>query len=206
MKPYDEWLTAAGRNLRTGLRKARNRFEGRGEMTVTSAAERDQVAEAFDEFVAIEGSGWKASSGALASNPVQRARMRRFLLTAAPSGRVSVRTLRLDGRPAAAQLIATVGGTLVLLKVAYDDELSDLSPSNLLMADLVRDCCERPEVDRIDLVTNQPWHARWHADVYPTYSVRDPNLRRPGGIVMRLAGAAQSRRRARSGGGEPAIS
>ena len=206
VKPYDEWLAAAGRNLRTGLRKARNRFEGRGEMTVTSAVEPDRVAEAFDEFVAIEGSGWKASSGALASNPVQRDRMRRFLVTAAPSGRVTVRTLRLDGRPAAAQLIATVGDTLVLLKVAYDDELSDLSPSNLLMADLVRDCCDRPDVDRIDLVTNQPWHARWHADRYPTYSVRDPNLRRPGGMVMRLAGTARSLRPARSGEADPAIS
>ena len=203
--PYDEWLAAAGRNLRTGLRKARNRFERRGEMTVTSASGPDEVAEAFDEFVAIEGSrveGCHRRAGQQAGP--DRARMRRFLLAAAPAGRVSVRTLRLDGRPAAAQLTATTGDTLELLKVAYDDELSDLSPSNLLMADLVRDCCERPDVARIDLVTNQPWHARWHAEVYPTYQVRDPNLRRPGGIVMRLAGAAQSLRRARSGAG-PAI-
>jgi hypothetical protein len=55
------------------------------------------------------------------------------------------------------------------------------------MADLVRTCCERPGVGRIDLVTNQPWHARWHAEVLPTYQVRDLNLRRPGGLALRLA-------------------
>jgi hypothetical protein len=76
---------------------------------------------------------------------------------------------------------------LELLKVAYDDELAELSPSNLLMADLVRTCCERPDVARIDLLTNQPWHARWHAEVLPTYQVRDLNLRRPGALALRLA-------------------
>jgi CelD/BcsL family acetyltransferase involved in cellulose biosynthesis len=184
---YDVWLTAAGRNLRAGLRKARSRFERRGELTVTTASGPDEVAAAFDEFVTIEASGWKAATDALASQPRDRARLRRFLLAAAPAGRATVRTLRLDGKPAAAQLAATTGETLELLKVAYDDELAELSPSNLLMADLVRTCCERPDVARIDLVTNQPWHARWHAEVLPTYQVRDLNLRRPGGLALRLA-------------------
>ena len=77
--PYDDWLAAAGRNLRAGLRKARNRFERRGEMTVTIASGPDEVAAAFDEFVTIEASGWKAATGALASRPRDRARLRRFL-------------------------------------------------------------------------------------------------------------------------------
>ena len=199
LKPYDEWLGAAGRNLRNGLRKARNRFERQGEMTITVASGPDEVAEAFEEYVAVEATGWKASRGALANKPVDRARIRRFLLSTARSGRTTVRTLRLDGRPAASQLMVTVGSAIVLLKVAYDEGLSDLSPSNILMADLIRDCCERPDISTLDLVTNQPWHARWHADVHPTYYVRSPNLRRPGGIAARLALAAQSLRP----GGEP---
>ena len=55
-EPYDEWLAAAGRNLRAGLRKARNRCEGRGELAVTTASDAAGVAAAFDEFVAIEAS------------------------------------------------------------------------------------------------------------------------------------------------------
>ncbi len=113
--------------------------------------------------------------------------LRHFFLAMAPSGRAEVRTLRLDGRPAAAQLASITGDTYELFKVAYDDELSDLSPSNLLMADLVRACCDRPDIARIDLLTNQPWHDRWHADEHPTYKARDVNLRRVGGVVSRLA-------------------
>lgn len=188
--PADAWAAGTGRNLRSALRKARNRFERRGALEVTEATAVDALDAALDEFVAIESSGWKAASAALASRPRQHAVMRRFL-RAAPPGAATVRTLRLDGRPAAAQITYRAGDTLDLIKVAYDQELADLSPSNLLMADLVRSCCGRPDVARIDLVTRQEWHRRWHATVRPTYRARDANLRRPGGLGLRGAAAVR---------------
>jgi CelD/BcsL family acetyltransferase involved in cellulose biosynthesis len=183
----DEWYASTSKNLRASLRKARNRFERQGALTITTATGRDEIEAAFEEYVAIEVTGWKADKGALANQPADYGVMRHFLLGSADTGRVSVRTLRLDGRPAAAQLANVTAGTLELFKVAYDDRLADLSPSNLLMADLVRDCCDRPDVHRIDLITNQPWHDRWHADELPTYQARDLNLRRPGGLASRVA-------------------
>lgn len=192
--PGDEWFAASGRNLRASLRKARNRFTRRGAMTIADARTPDEVAAAFDDFVAVEATGWKAESEALANSPVDRALHHHLLLACAADGRAWARTLRLDERPAAVQLGIVAGRTLALLKVAYDDELADLSPSNLLMADLVRACCDSPEIDRIDLVTNQPWHDRWHADEVPTYQARDVDLRRPGGVVARLATTAEGAR------------
>jgi CelD/BcsL family acetyltransferase involved in cellulose biosynthesis len=182
----DEWFAAAGKNLRASLRKARNRFERKGTMAVTTATTPDEIGAAFQEFVDIEATGWKAGSGALANRSAEHDSLRSFTLAAAAHGDVAVRTLRLDGQPAAAQIACVTAGTLELLKVAYDGALAELSPSNLLMADLIRECCDRPDVDRIDLVTNQPWHQRWHPVVHPTYRVHDLNPRRPGG----LAGAA----------------
>jgi CelD/BcsL family acetyltransferase involved in cellulose biosynthesis len=178
-----EWFAAAGKNLRASLRKARNRCERKGTMTVTTATAPDEIGAAFEEFVAIEATGWKAGSGALANRPAEHDFLRSFMLAAAAQGDVAVRVLRLDGQPAAAQLACVTAGTLELLKVAYDAALAELSPSNLLMADLIRECCGRPDVDRIDLVTNQPWHRRWHPTVHPTYRVHDLNPRRPGGLV-----------------------
>jgi CelD/BcsL family acetyltransferase involved in cellulose biosynthesis len=183
----DEWFASTSKNLKASLRKARNRFEREGKMTITTATARDEIEAAFEEYVAIEATGWKADKGALANQPADYGVMRHFLLASADSGRVSVRTLRLDGRPAAAQLANVTAGTLELLKVAYDDALADLSPSNLLMADLIRECCDRPDIARIDLITNQPWHDRWHADELPTYQARDINLRRLGGLASRAA-------------------
>ena len=84
--PSDAWLAAAGRNLRAGLRKARNRFERRGELTVTTASGPDAVAAAFDEFIAIEATGWKADHRALGEPAQLTERPARFLLAAAPAG------------------------------------------------------------------------------------------------------------------------
>lgn len=192
--PGDEWFARAGRNLRSALRKARNRAERRGTLTITEATTPDDVAAGFDEFVAVEATGWKAASEALASSPVDRAVIRDFLLGAAAAGRALVRTLRLDGRPAAVQIAWRAGRTLELHKVGYDDGLADLSPSNLLLADLVRACCDRPDVDGIDLVTNQPWHARWHAEVHATYQAHEALLRRPGGVVAAAGTVARGLR------------
>jgi CelD/BcsL family acetyltransferase involved in cellulose biosynthesis len=185
----DDWFAAAGKNLRGALRKARNRFEREGTLTITVATAPDDVAAAYEEFVKVEASGWKADAGALVNRPAERALLAQFLAEEAARGAAQVRAVRLDGRAAAAQLATVTGRTLELYKVAYDDELSALSPSNLLMADLVRACCDDPAIDGIDLVTNQPWHDRWHATEHPTYQARDANLRRPAGIATRLAAA-----------------
>ena len=183
--------SAAGRNLRARLRKARNRFERRGELTVT---DRDRARRGRGGVRRVRHHRGQRVEGGhrRAGQPARdRALLRRFLLAAARAGRRAVRTLRLDGRPAAAQLAATTGDTFELMKVAYDDELAELSPSNLLMADLVRTCCERPDVARIDLVTNQPWHARWHAEVHPTYQVARPQPPAPR-RAWRLVGLRRS--------------
>jgi CelD/BcsL family acetyltransferase involved in cellulose biosynthesis len=194
----DDWFAATSKNLRAGLRKARNRFERRGKLTITAATAPDEVEAGFDVFVDVEASGWKVEAGALVNRPAERALLRQFLVEESERGAAEVRVLRLDDRPAAVQLATVTGRTLELYKVAYVDELADLSPSNLLMADLVRSCCDRPGIDRIDLITNQPWHDRWHATEHPTYQARDADLRRPGGIASRLA--ATLRRRGRPAG------
>lgn len=187
----DDWRAAAGKNLRAGLRKAGNRIRRRGTVTVTEATTPDDVARAFDEYVAIEASGWKAEAGALVNRPRDRALLHRFFVDGAAGGRVLVRILRLDGRPVAGQLAAVTARSLELFKVAYDEAYAELSPSNLLMADLVEACCGRPDVDRIDLLTDQPWHRRWHAASHPTYKARDLDLRRPGGLTSRVAVALE---------------
>lgn len=183
----DEWFAAAGKNLRASVRKARNRFERAGKMTITVAESRDEIAAGFEEFVAIEATGWKRDQGAFVNRAHDRELMKGFLLNMGGTGDGFVRTLRLDGRPAAAQLGCVTAGVVALHKIAYDDGLADLSPSNILMADLVRCCCDDPAIDRIDMITNQPWHARWHAKLLPTYQARDVNLRRPGGLATRGA-------------------
>ncbi len=105
-----------------------------------------------------------------------------------------MRSLWVGDRLAASQICCLVGRTVVLLKVAYLDDLAHLSPGSLLMADLIRQCCADPAIDRIDLVTAQPWHDRWHPTPHPTYQAQDFNLGRAAGIVGRVGDRAARRR------------
>jgi hypothetical protein len=86
----------------------------------------------------------------------------------------------------------TVGGSLVFIEVAYDEQLAHLSPGNVLMANLVEECCEDPSVHRIDCTVWQSWHQRRGMVREPTYRLLAFNRRSAGGA---LVGAAWHARR-----------
>lgn len=197
-KPADEWFAEAGRNLRAGLRKAGNRLAQHGEVRTTVAATPDEIVAAFDAYVRIEASGWKGrTGGGLANRPVERETLRAFF-TSDPD-HVEVRSLWAGDTLAAVHLSILVGPTHVLLKTSYADEQAAAAPGSLLLADLVRECCADEQVLEIDLVTNQPWHARWHPEVHPTYRRQAFNRR----TVPGLAAGTAARARVRAGSTPP---
>jgi CelD/BcsL family acetyltransferase involved in cellulose biosynthesis len=188
----DEWWRALPKNMRDTIRKTRARLEAAGgsEVIVSSGA---QLPAAYDEFVALEAAGWKAREGsALRFRPVWR-RVQGNYLAEAPSAQV--RSLRIGGQLAASQLSVTSGRSLALMKVAYDEELSRLSPGNVLMADLVEACCEDPGIDRIDCVVWQDWHQRWGMTREPTYRVLAFNRHSLKGIAAEAAWKVRGRHR-----------
>lgn len=183
-QPADEWFAGSGRNLRANLRKAGNRLARLGPVQATTAVAPAAVAAGFDDFVRIEAGGWKGRAGSgLVNRPVEREMVRTFFVDAAAAGRVQVHRLTVGDDPAAVDLSVVVGETLVILKTAYDEEVAHGAPGNLLMAEVVRDCCDDPAITEIDLVTSQPWHARWHPTIHPTHRRSLFNRRTPVGLA-----------------------
>jgi hypothetical protein len=190
--PADEWYASLPRNMRDSIRKARNRIEGRGggEIVVSTGSD---IAAAYEQYVALEAQGYKTERGTALALPAMAA-PRKLLgdyLVASPQN--EVRSLFVDGRLAAAQVSHLTGRGLFLHKVAYDEQLADLSPGNVLMAELIEACCADPGVDRIDCGGWQPWHERWGMEREPTYRLVAFNRRCARGA---LAGAAWDARRA----------
>ena len=189
----DEWFADSGKNLRASLRKAGNRLARLGPVEATTADAPADVAAGFDDFVRIEASGWKGQAGSgLGNRPVEREQLRTFFVDAAAAGRAQVHVLRVGDDVAAVDLSVVVGETLVILKTAYDEEVAHAAPGSLLMAEVVRDSCDDPAITEIDLVTNQPWHARWHPTIHPTHRRSVLNRR----SVVGLAAEAATRLRA----------
>jgi CelD/BcsL family acetyltransferase involved in cellulose biosynthesis len=164
----EEWRRSLPKNMRDSVRKSRGRIAASGgtEVVVSTAAE---LPAAYERFVELEASGWKGAEGtALSQRPVWRDVLGDYLRT---TDTAQVRSLVVGGRLVASQVCVTFGRTLVLMKVAYDEQLGRLSPGNVLMADLVEACCESPEIDRIDCLVWQDWHQRWGMVREPTYRI-----------------------------------
>jgi len=173
------------KNMRDSLRKAQRRVAASGDASVVVATGSD-VAEAYEAFIELEASGWKGrGAGALVKTRQEREMLRDYLRV---SNTAQVRSLHIDGRLVASQVAVTVARTLFLWKIAYDQQFATLSPSNVLMADLVESCCADPGIDRIDCLVWQPWHARWGMVREPTYSLLAFNPRSPPNETPKHAG------------------
>ena len=133
---------------RKGLRRRRSKL---GELTLTSATEGPALAQAVEDFLALERAGWKGSRGtALASRPATTELAR--ALFASAGGPVTARAdmIRLDGRPIAVSLALVCGGTAHLLKTAFDESLRAYAPGIVLEAEIARACHEERFADRLD--------------------------------------------------------
>lgn len=192
--PADEWFAAAGKNLRGSLRKASNRANREGKVETAVAQSVEAVRAAFDDYCKLEAAGWKASAGALVNRPVEHRYLETGLLEAAKANRARVRALWVGRDLVASQLGVLAGSTLVLFKVAYSEDHASFAPGNLLMASLVRECCGDADIERIDLVTRQPWHSRWHPTTHPTFRMQAFDPRRPAGLLARAISSVRDLR------------
>jgi CelD/BcsL family acetyltransferase involved in cellulose biosynthesis len=149
---FDAYATGhLSTSRRKGLRRRRSKLAEVGEVTFRSATGGAALAEAVDEFLALERAGWKGSRGtALASRPatIELARA----LFARADGPVTARAdmIRLDGRPIAVSLALVCDGTAHLLKTAFDESLRAYAPGIVLEAEIVRACHEDRFADRLD--------------------------------------------------------
>jgi hypothetical protein len=180
----DDWWRTVPRNMRDSVRKARGRIEacGGSRVVVSTGAE---LPAAYEQFVALEASGWNGTRRtAFTRRPAMRSLLRDYLPGA---GTAHIRSLLVGDRLPASQVSVTVGGSLFLMKVAYDEQLAHPSPGKVLMANLVDECCEDSAVDRIDCTVRQEWNQRWGMVREPTYRHLAFNHRTVGGAAVGAA-------------------
>jgi CelD/BcsL family acetyltransferase involved in cellulose biosynthesis len=172
------------KNMRQSVVKARRkaeRFAG-GELITTSGG---NILDEFEQYVLLEDSQEKGRRGTSLLKKEEHLYLIRDYLLASDSA--EVRRLEINGRTAACQLTTRVGSTLFLLKIAYDEQLANLSPGNILMADLIEQSCEDPTIDRIDCTVWQPWHERWGMLREPTFRLTAFNSMAVRGRLARAA-------------------
>jgi CelD/BcsL family acetyltransferase involved in cellulose biosynthesis len=126
-------LSRLSASRRKSLRRKERKLEALGELTFSVERVRDDLDEQFDEFVRLEGSGWKVRAGtALCLDERQRERLRRFVGAAAVREDVRFARLCVDGQPIAGELAVVSDGHLWALKGGYDESYRAYSPGLLL--------------------------------------------------------------------------
>ncbi len=152
------------------LRKAKKGLAKAGSISIQTVTSSPELACAYDEFLRLEASGWKGEQGSSTALKLDQKR-RHFLETVLfRNGRniqTEINLLKIDQQAIAAQLCIRRGGSLSLLKIAFDQTLSRFSPGSVLLDKLLAQSCEDEMTDRVSLVTGQPWMAHWKPEQFP---------------------------------------
>jgi CelD/BcsL family acetyltransferase involved in cellulose biosynthesis len=154
-----------------------------GELGVLSweSATGLQIRDPIEEFMALEAAGWKGKAGtAFVQDPGRAAFLRAAARAFAASGRVSVETMLLDGKPIACGLLAWSGNQGHFWKVTYDETYAAYSPGVQLTLGLAERAQALGFLDNIDscAISDHPmidhvWRDRLAvADVMVPFSTR----------------------------------
>jgi CelD/BcsL family acetyltransferase involved in cellulose biosynthesis len=178
-------------NFRRNLRKARNRSERGHDVSFRFVTGPDAGSRRLlDTFLDLESSGWKGRAGTSISGSPHLVRFYSAL-----SERMSRRGwlewhfLELDGATVAGHLGIRFGRSLVLLKIAYDEEQARLGPGSLLFHETVVRAFADGGVDEINCLSDTPWHRNWRTAEAP---YRDMVIT-PSRAVSRFAGLVEVR-------------
>ncbi len=144
------------RKRRKEYARQMRRLGGEGPVAIEHAVAAADIALRFEEFLALEASGWKGRrETAMASQPQIAAFCREAVGALAKRGNASALTLRVGNRPAAMLLCLHEGHTALTWKIAYDEALAHFSPGAQLMLDAPRFLFANGAVTRIDSLATQ---------------------------------------------------
>ncbi len=149
-------------NLKRNLKRYRKKLDGSGPVAVSVTTAGPEESEALDAFLALEAAGWKGRNGtAILNDPAITAFYRALAAGFSAQGRWAWQSVRVGDRLVAAGMGIRCGRTVMLPKIAFDEEFSACMPGNLLTEAVARDAFADPETDELAHMSAAPWHESW---------------------------------------------
>ena len=180
-----DWWEGRGKNLRSNLKKQRNRLAAAGTATRLEIWRApQQVAQGLADYGRLESIGWKGRAGtAVAADNHQGSFYRSMLEAFCARGQGSIYRYFFDDQLVAMDLCIEHGPCIVILKTAYDENVpKHYSPALLMREEACRRIFEEGRFGRIEFYGKvMEWHTRWTDDVRTLYHLnhyRWPLLRR----------------------------
>jgi CelD/BcsL family acetyltransferase involved in cellulose biosynthesis len=157
------WDHGLSSSFKYRLRNRLKRLAVKGEVAFAVASTAQDMSNALPKFYRLEASGWKGVQGTAV---VQQPTVKRLYdeITIRARGDVRIALLEVAGTPIAAQVYLVSGGTMFMLKTAYDEAYGLYVPGQLITARVVQYGIEQG-MNALDfLADNAPWKAIWATD------------------------------------------
>lgn len=174
---FDEYWKARSKNLRQNMRTQRSRLAREGITTTLDVLTNPRdVSQAVAEFAALETAGWKGNAGSAVRAETAQAKFYQAMMEEyCRNGAARIFRYRFNDRVVAVELNIESDGTMVLLKTAYDESVTGLSPASLMREEVYRLLFEEGKIKRIEYYGRvMDWTLRWtdrtrtlfHVNVY----------------------------------------
>lgn len=169
---YDAAIKGLRKKFRGNLNNAKNRLAKQKGVKFLRVTETSEIASAYDEYVALEQSGWKgdltnrragypapAAIGLRKSKYVfYKSALREF----SKSNSVQINLLKVDGKIVGAQIHVVLNARSFLLKTAFSEETKELSPGHVLLDFAFRHYAESGTVKEMCFITDYEWFKYWN--------------------------------------------
>jgi CelD/BcsL family acetyltransferase involved in cellulose biosynthesis len=161
---FDSYLGTLG-NMRRNLKRYMRKLESRGDVSVEMMRGSAATEDFLEEFLALEASGWKGRAGsAILNKPDAVAFYTALVRNFAADERLEWHAIRVQGRLVAAEMGFRCGPSLMLPKIAFDEDFKDCMPGNLLTAEVIKDALSRSDLTEINHLSQADWHRSWHLE------------------------------------------
>ena len=161
--PYvDLRLYAPSKNTRRNVRRARQRLEKRGTVTLEIVTGDGDLGRALEEGFAVEAAGWKGRAGsAIGSRTTTRGFYEDVARWAADRGVLRLFFLRVGGRAVAFEFALEDRGRLYDLKGGFDEAFADASPGVIITEALMQYAMQEG-LSTVELLgDSEDWKLRW---------------------------------------------
>ena len=170
-RPFAELRAALPKKFRHNLNTSRHRLDKLGDARFVTVATDGDIQSELDTFLDVEASGWKGEAGSASAVRCcgQQSAYFRALATrlCGEADYCEISGLYGGGTCLATFFTVRSGRVCTGMKIGYDECRGHLAPGRLLFEHTVQRCCEDPDIDQFDVISNAAWLRDWRPDEVP---------------------------------------
>lgn len=171
-RPFDDYWSNRGKNLRQNLKRQRNRLNREEvQFELKCLTQPEEIVAAICTYGEIETAGWKNESGtAIHADNAQGKFYRNMMERFCTKQQGIVFQYLYHNQVVATDLCIHDDQTLIILKTTYDETITTSSPAMLMRQDAFAYIFEKPLVKQIEFYGKvMDWHTKWTQETRTMY-------------------------------------